>query len=115
MPLYLYQCSCGNETEAFNRMADRHTHAPECTTHGQMRVKLTPVIGYMQRDCHYKCPVTGKHVTTNRQRTNIMREHNLIDANDFPLTPKVIEQEELKLKDRAALGAKLKEPLLIHD
>jgi hypothetical protein len=80
-----------------------------------MDVKIQPVIGYVQRPTDYKCPVTGQWVSTNRQRQNIMREHNLIDANDFPLTPKVIEQEERKVKDRAALGAKLKEPLLFHD
>ncbi len=80
-----------------------------------MDVKLTANLGYVQRSTDYKCPVTGKWVSSNRQRTNIMREHNLIDANDFPLTPKVIESAERKIKDRAALGAKLKEPLLIHD
>jgi len=80
-----------------------------------MDVKIQPVIGYVQRPADYLCPVTRQWVSSNRQRTNIMREHNLIDANDFPLTPKVIENEEGKIKARAALGAKLKDPLLFHD
>jgi RNA-binding protein YlmH len=80
-----------------------------------MDVKIQPVIGYVQRPTDYKCPVTGQWVSSNRQRANIMREHNLIDANDFPLTPAVIEKEERKLKDRATLSAKLKDPLLFHD
>ena len=80
-----------------------------------MAIKLTPVIGYMQRDCHYICPVTREPVTSNRQRSRIMAQHNLIDANDFPLTPKVIEKAEQTVKDRAELGKKLKEPLLFHD
>lgn len=119
MPLYAYQCAeCGDATEAFNRMSERVTSAPVCgknATHGQMDVKIQPVIGYVQRDCHYRCPVTRKMVTSNRQRTNIMREHNLIDANDFPPSKQFFEKSEQAVKDRAALGKKLKDPLLFHD
>lgn len=99
-------------------MADRLTSAPVCgknATHGQMGVKIQPVIGYVQRDCHYKCPATGQMVTSNRQRKNIMREHNLIDANDFPPSKEFFEKEERRMKDKAELAAKLKEPLLFHD
>jgi hypothetical protein len=113
MPLYSYRCDCGNETEAANKMAERHTHAPVC--HGPMSIKLTPVIGYVQRPTDYKCPVTGKWVSTNRQRTNIMREHNLIDANDFPFTPKVVEQAEARKAKNQQAAADLMKPILIHD
>lgn len=80
-----------------------------------MRVKIQPVIGCVQRPCDYKCPVTGQWVSTNRQRTNIMREHNLIDANDFAPTKEFFGKEERKLADRRALAAKINEPLLFHD
>ncbi len=80
-----------------------------------MRVKIQPVIGYVQKDCHYKCPVTGQAVMSNRQRNNIMAEHNLIDANDFPLTPKVIEQAEARKARGFQAMEDLKKPILIHD
>lgn len=106
MPLYLYECSCGNKTEAFNRMDDRHTAAPVCgrnATHGQMPLKITPVLGYVQRDCHYICPVTRKEVTSNRQRQNIMREHDLVDANDFKPEAMFAAAEKQKEQDAALI------------
>lgn len=116
MPLYSYQCHCGHETDAFNRVAERHTSAPFCginATHGRMGVKIRPVLGYVQRDCHYMCPVTGKEVTTNRMRNNIMREHDLIDANDFP-PQKGIEREQKKKARRDELIAGLDKPILFQ-
>lgn len=69
-----------------------------------MSIKLSPNLGYVQPDCHYKCPVTRQHVTSNRQRCNIMSQHNLIDANDFPLTPKVIEKAEARKANNIKIG-----------
>lgn len=87
MPLYLYECpECHSRTEATNRMAERHTHAPVCgknATHGQMGIRLTPNLGHVQQDCSYRCPVTRQWVTSNRQRRNIMAEHRLADARDI--------------------------------
>lgn len=79
-----------------------------------MQLRIMPVIVYAQRECHYKCPVTGRNVTSNRQRTNIMREHNLIDANDFPLTPKVIEQAEARVAKGRQAAEDLKKPLFFQ-
>jgi putative FmdB family regulatory protein len=109
MPIYSYECSTCNKTaEEFHRMAERHTHAPVC--HGPMGIVLQPNMGYVQRDCHYECPVTRQPVTTNRQRANIMAEHRLIDANDFKPAPR-IAREEAALQHRQKLAATLKNPL----
>ncbi len=109
MPLYTYRCDeCGNELEQFNRITDRHTNAPDC--HGPMGIRLHANMGYLKADCHYVCPVTRKPVTTQRQRANIMAEHNLIDANDFK--PKAfIAKEEAALAKREKLAGTLKNPL----
>lgn len=48
-----------------------------------MEIELTPVMGYLQRDCNYKCPVTGDVVRSQRQRNYIMESHDLRDANDY--------------------------------
>lgn len=67
-------------------MQERHTNAPVCgknATHGRMAIEIQPVMGYVQGGCHYICPVTRKEVTSHRQRTNIMRENNMVDANDL--------------------------------
>lgn len=114
MPIYLYRCECcENETEQSNRVAERHTHAPVCgknATHGHMAIKLTPNIGYVQRDCHYVCPVTRTKVTSNAQRRRIMDEHRLIDANDFPPEKAFAKAEAEKAKETEMIQ-KLKKDL----
>ena len=49
------------------------------------RVILTPPYGQVQPEAHYLCPVTGKQITSWRQRKNVFAEHNLMDANEIPL------------------------------
>lgn len=114
MPLYSYRCErCEDETEAFNRVAERHTHAPVCgknATHGQMGIKLNPNLGYVQGDCHYICPMTKQQVTSHRQRNYIMKERNVIDANDFKPAASFERAEKEKAKD-AELIRSLKKDL----
>lgn len=75
-----------------------------------MEIELTPVMGYVQRDCHYMCPVTRKPVTSNAQRREIMAANGLMDANDFK--PKVaFEKEEKALQQRTDLAKTLVSPL----
>lgn len=108
MPIYAYRCSCGAETEAFNRVADRRTNAPEC--HGPMEIKLCPNLGYVQQGCHYVCPITGNQITSHRQRANIMAEHDVVDANDFK--PKIAHEKAQKRYNRnAEKAALLKSPI----
>jgi len=108
--LYAYQCSCGYETEAYNKMADRHTHAPVCgknATHGQMTIKLTAPMFTIAADCAYKCPLTNQVVTSHRQRKNIMRERNVVDARDFTTNEAIqkgfAKAEKEQEKDRALI------------
>ena len=105
--IYLYHCDdCGHETEAFNRIADRHTHAPICgknETHGPMSIKLTPGLFHVASDVHYICPMTRREVTSHRQRQNIMRERNVVDANDFKPEQGFAKAEKEKAKDMALI------------
>lgn len=102
--LYAYRCGCcGDETEAVNTVADRHTHAPVCgknATHGPMAIKFTPPLFHVASDCHYICPMTNREVTSHRQRRNIMREKNVIDANDFKPEAMFAHHEREQAKDR---------------
>lgn len=107
--LYAYQCDCcGDETEAFNRIAERHTHAPLCgknATHGKMGIKLTPPMFHVASDVHYICPMTRREVTSHRQRQNIMREKNVIDANDFKPEQMFAKAEREQARDRELIKA----------
>lgn len=101
--LYAYRCECcGDETEGFNRVAERHTNAPVCgknATHGQMGIKLTPGLFHIAADVHYICPMTNREVTSHRQRRNIMRERNVVDANDFKPEAMFAKAERDKERD----------------
>lgn len=67
-------------------------------------------MGFVKAECRYVCPVTRKPVTTQRQRQNIMAEHNLIDANDFKPKEFIAKEEAAKAK-REKLAGTLKNPL----
>lgn len=54
-----------------------------------MDVKLTAGYFSIAADCAYKCPLTNRIVTSHRQRRNIMRERNVVDARDFTTTEAV--------------------------
>lgn len=109
MPIYAYVCQeCGDERDQFNRISERRTNAPQC--HGAMDIKLSPVLGHVQRDCHYICPVTDQPITSNRQRRNMMAEHNVVDANDFK--PEAAHAKQKKRFDRnAEIAAQLSTPV----
>lgn len=109
MPMYAYRCSeCGSEMDAFNRVAECESNAPVCCG-APRKIVIQPVMGVVAGDVHYKCPVTGKEVTSMRQRRNIMAEKNLVDANDFP--PEQAAAKAKKIHDEnAALAAQLPQP-----
>lgn len=112
MPLYAYVCECGKSEDRFNRIADRHTNAPEC--HGPMRMELQPTYGYVQTECHYRSPLTGEPITSWRQRKYEMESKGYVDANDFK--PKTaFKREEGELARRTSLANKLTGPLTRKD
>lgn len=75
-----------------------------------MRVEIQPNLGFVQRECHYKCPVTNRLVTSHATRRNIMAEHNLVDANDFK-PEQAIEKQRKRFEKNAELAAKLSTPI----
>lgn len=101
MPLYSYRCAeCGAETDAFNSVAECETSAPEC--HGRMQIAIQPVRSTMQKDLCYVCPATGEKVTSWRQRENIFKKHDLVDARD--IKPDFVIRKQ---KERRAAREKL--------
>lgn len=96
MPIYAYQCeTCAECIDEFNRIDDRHTNAPVCRCGaGQMTMRISPVRGSVQQDCHYVCPATGAKVTSYAQRRELMAKHNLVDARD--ITPAFVKRESDK-------------------
>jgi putative FmdB family regulatory protein len=109
MPIYAYVCpECGAEQDQFNRISERRTNAPHC--HGAMDIKLSAVLGHVQRDCCYRCPVTDQPITTNRQRANVMAEHGLVDANDFK-PEQAVEKQRKRYERNAELAAQLSTPV----
>jgi putative FmdB family regulatory protein len=109
MPIYAYRCpECGASLDAFNRVSDRHSSAPHC--HGPMEVEIQPNLGFVQRGCHYECPITGKPITTHAQRRNVMAEHNLVDANDFKPEQAIAKQRK-RFERNAELAKELSTPI----
>ena len=99
MALYDYQCgACGSVREAYNRIAERETHAPSCCDRPMQIVHLTPPMGNVQCEAHYVCPATGERITSHRQRRNNFARHGLMDANDF--TPEFCERRDTKKWER---------------
>lgn len=85
MPLYSYQCQkCERVEDAIRKVVD-HAIGPDCCGE-PMRQKITapmlaPIMGGGNW-AGYQCPVTGRFVTSRRERKNIMAEHDLVEAGD---------------------------------
>ena len=105
--LYDYKCStCGRETEAINRIEERHSHAPVCCETSMKLVITKAPYGWVDREVRYVCPVTNKGVTNRRQRNEIMARENLVDANDvFPTREKRLEAKAKEQQKIAAIRA----------
>lgn len=101
--LYDYQCKqCQAETEAINTVAERNTNAPVCCgQHMEIIIKSAPM-GYMGRTIDYICPVTNQHVSSKRQRRNIMAEHNLKPAHELMQSKAQRDAAEQRSKDLTA-------------
>lgn len=82
MPMYTYKCpECGRVTDALNKIDDRAI-GPICHDQHMRQVITAPMIqpvmggGSFQG---YHCPVTDKFVTSRKERTEIMKSHNLVE------------------------------------
>ena len=87
MPLYTYRCAeCGDESTEFSTIANRHKAGPICCG-AQKPMIITPTQiqaqilggGALQG---YHCPITNKFVTSRKERREIMKRHNVVEAGD---------------------------------
>jgi len=110
MPIYTYACSCGHAAEQFNRVDDRHTHAPEHCGE-RMAIRLhAPMIAVQAEVCG-RSPVDGTVITSRRARIEHMKRNGLQEA--LPAA-EVIAGEQKKWSANKALAdqlPKLPEPL----
>lgn len=110
MPTYVYECQeCGAEREAFNRVADCETHAPQC--HGAMRI--VPQAGmFTIRGAweNYQSPLSGRIVQSDRQRSEEMREFDVIDARELGDPKKRALDYLEKNKAKVALANSMPKP-----
>ena len=101
--LYDYQCKqCKAETEAINKVDERNTNAPVCCDEPMVIIIKQAPMGYMGRTIDYICPVTNEHVTTKRQRRNIMAENNLKPAHELMQSKEARNAAEQRSKDLTA-------------
>lgn len=106
MPIYEYHChECGKAQDVFNRVDDRDASAPVCCEVVTERQISAPMISIPQ-NCHYVCPVSGKEVTSYRQRKNIMAEHGLRECNDMP-PDQIIAKKKKQTAEIKALADQL--------
>jgi putative FmdB family regulatory protein len=79
MPIYEYRCEpCGKTYERALPVA-RRNEPQECTC-GALCVKvLSPVKGFVQRDCCYDSPIDGRHITNRAQRRDDMDRHGCME------------------------------------
>jgi len=102
--LYDYKCSvCGNMTEKANKIADRHSNAPECCGQAMSIAITTAPYGYVDRPIHYRCPVTNEGVTSKKQRREIMAREGLVSAHDLCRTQ---EQRQREVAEKKAIVEK---------
>lgn len=83
MPLYTYQCKeCGDIKEEFRTIATRDD-CPGCVCGVHMDfvimpVNIAPILGGGDFQ-GYNCPVTDEFVTSRHRRSEIMKEHDLVE------------------------------------
>lgn len=114
--IYDYQCrSCGGRRlNVYNRILERRTNAPECCG-GRMDIIITAApMGFVDREIHYRCPVTNEGVTTRRQRNNIMAREGLVDANDI-VNHKTIAKRVQQHEERKAFVEKHRGPKQVEE
>ncbi len=81
MPLYDFRCqTCEAEVEAYRSIRDSESEPPTHCGAAMVKVHKRAPMGSIQVDACYRCPVTGDAVTSRRQRSEIMKRHNLVDA-----------------------------------
>jgi putative FmdB family regulatory protein len=106
VPTYTFRCpACGTVRETFASVTEKEASTPSCCGQKSETV-IQPSYGYVQSQCHYRCPVTREGVTTWKQRREIFARNNLTDMSDVNFG-KEIAKAERKKEEQAALAAKM--------
>lgn len=79
MPVYEYACqACGTQVDWSNKIDERHTHAPICNgCDQQMKLQIPACMGVVRFPAaggqEYISPVSGKAITTHRERVEDLK------------------------------------------
>lgn len=78
MPMYEYECKCGNAVDFHNTMDQRRTHAPVCAPcNKQMHIVISACMGVVRFPAagghEYISPTSGKAITTQRARIDDLK------------------------------------------
>lgn len=96
MPTYQFRCpECGTVRELFCRVSEQEANRPVCCNKPSETL-IQPAYGYVQSECHYRCPVTQQGITSWRQRKDSFARHNLIDASDMNPAKEIAKAEKRK-------------------
>ena len=88
MPLYTYECDhCGDCTDAFASVEERHTAAPDC--HGKMRLSIQPSM--VQPDiAPYRAVAgdrMGQMITSRKEHREFLRRNHFTEVGNEPVKP----------------------------
>lgn len=105
MPTYTYTCQvCGETLTRIRRIADRHNPV-QCTCGQAMDFRVT-ACGFVAPDWNfegYKCVATGQEITSDRQRTQVMKENGLVDAREFGEPDfEQLDEDRTRMHDKVA-------------
>lgn len=88
MPLYHYACPhCGNEKDAFVRVEERHSGAPEC--HGLMELEIMPT-HVMPDITPYKAVAgdkMGQEISSRKQHKEFLKRNGFREVGTDPIKP----------------------------
>ena len=104
MPTYVFRCpTCEAVQEQFCRVSEMEANRPTC--HGPMQTVIQAVAGFVQMECHYRCPVTRQGVTSWKQRKEIFAAKNLSDGSDVSADQVIAAAQKKKAaNDKLAAG-----------
>lgn len=83
MPTYVYKCPDNHITEKILRVADMVQKVTCCKCNKPAgKIITAPKTVYVDNMPAYECPVTGEHVTSRRQRNELMRRNDMVEVGD---------------------------------
>ncbi len=80
MPAYECRCPKCNNTGIYRTtIARMNVDIPTCCGVKMKREIRTPIFGTVE-NVNYKCPATGVHLTSKKQRAEVMKRNELVEA-----------------------------------